>query len=85
MGCPNGVNIELRHRNERVELTQGDKRATVPIREWKLAVLAFVKSIEEFYRSSPPRNPIEDSADAEGWASFWSEWKQRSDTRSPPI
>ncbi len=85
MGCPNGVDVELRHKNGLVELTQGDKTSTVPTREWKLAVHGFVKSIEEFYRSCPPRNPLKHSEDAEGWDSFWTEWKQRSEACSSAI
>lgn len=79
LGCPTGVDVEVRHVDGLVEFARGAKRAHVVLPEWERAVLSFVSSVEEFYSRSKVRNPIQNPEDAEGWEAFWGEWRARRD------
>ena len=77
MGCPGGVDMQIRHAGCDVLFTQGDRGTQISIETWKEAVLNFAESVENFYKESPTRNAIVDKEGAEGWKAFWEEWRER--------
>lgn len=79
-GCPNGIDIAVRHSEGRVHLTAGERVEIVTELEWKSAVLTFARQIEEFYTRCSPKAEIDDEYERQGWAAFWREWRERVDT-----
>jgi hypothetical protein len=77
MGCPNGVDIEVRHREGKVILSSPAGNETVTESEWTHTVLYFVSTVRSFYDMSSPKIKIEDEFDYKGWKAFWEEWEQR--------
>jgi hypothetical protein len=77
MGCPNGIDIYIRHREGKVSLSSSLGTEIVTESEWKEAVIRFVTLVQTFYVQSSPKIKIEDEYDARGWIEFWREWEQR--------
>jgi hypothetical protein len=76
-GCPNGINFEVKHKEDKVILKKSEKEEIiVPLGEWQQAVYSFADSVEAFYRSSQPKQ-TSDQSDEEGYKAFWAEWKRR--------
>lgn len=77
MGCPTGVDIQVLHSSAGVTIRGKATEVTVPEHDWRSAVVSFARSVLAFYEHEPPRNPIEDRNDREGWHAFWQEYKER--------
>jgi hypothetical protein len=76
-GCPNGINFEVRHQMDNVILTNlKNEETTITQTEWQQAVFRFADTVEDFYRSSKPKQP-EDEESSRGYQAFWGEWKRR--------
>ncbi len=79
VGCSNGLDWEVAHRDGQVELGLEDQPAiTVPASEWSTAVLAFSDAVSAFYAVSAPKEPS-DPDGAKGFRVFCAEWKRRYD------
>jgi hypothetical protein len=77
-GCNAGVDLEVVHADGMVTIrTGGGTEASVTEVEWRDAVLGFVDDVQAFYDGAPAREPLNDAAEDEGWATFWQEWRDR--------
>jgi hypothetical protein len=77
LGCPNGIDFEVRHFENKVVLTKLDnERITITKSEWQQAIFQFTDAVEQFYNTNEPRQP-EDKQSEEGYKAFWTEWKRR--------
>jgi hypothetical protein len=77
MGCCNGFDFEVRHRDRELEIQLKDQPpVTMPSQEWRAAVLAFSEAIKAFYASSSPKQPC-DEDDDRGYGVFCAEWDRR--------
>jgi len=74
-GCPNGVDVWVRHAHGQLSLIRGDLMATVPLREWRFAVHAFADEVARLHSRSTPKARIAEEVDREAWAAFWREWE----------
>ncbi len=79
IGCPNGVDVYVRHQSDQVTLQAAESDAfhTIPLQEWRRAVLAFVSQVEQFYEANERSEPSTPE-DEEGWRLFWQEWQSRA-------
>ena len=76
-GCPNGIDFEVKHMDDKVILKKSEKEeTTITFGEWQQAIYSFADSVEAFFRSSQPKQPF-DQTDSEGYIAFWNEWKRR--------
>jgi hypothetical protein len=66
--------MEITHVGDSIQIRKGGTQRTVLQRQWAAAILDFVEQIEEFYRTSGPKDPIENDHDRQGWSLFWEEW-----------
>ncbi len=77
VGCANGVDWEVRHKESMVELTlENGYTSTVSFNEYRKEVLSFVNTVEEFYDNHLPR-VFNDDLDKKGYEQFWKEWHRR--------
>jgi hypothetical protein len=74
IGCNEGIDMEITHVGDSIQIRKGGTQRTVLQRQWAAAILDFVEQIEEFYRTSGPKDPIENDHDRQGWSLFWEEW-----------
>ncbi len=73
-GCQNGIDFDIIHEDGSILIrTQNDCTHTVSFEEYRVAVLAYAKQIEEFYHRNPPRR-FEDNFDQDGFSAFCNEW-----------
>ena len=77
VGCPSGVDMEIVHRPAGVAICGKGVETIVPDSAWRNAVVSFARSVLAFYEREPPRNPIADANDREGWQAFWEEYADR--------
>ena len=77
-GCNVGIDINVTHTAGKIHLRgQDGTEATVAATEWRDAVVGFVDAVQAFYDAAPPRQPLDDSFEDEGWRAFWKEWGER--------
>ena len=69
IGCPNGVDLDILHRNGMVCI----EGCEVSYKEYRHAVLEYARLIEEFYIQSPERVFADEYA-KQGYDAFWREW-----------
>jgi len=80
MGCDQGLDIRVRHHGEQVDvLLEGGRSISIPVADWRSAVLAFSDAVRAFYESSPPQRLPSDKEDREGFEAFLNEWRRRHD------
>jgi hypothetical protein len=78
MGCNRGIDVEVEHVGDSVELGGPDgTRKLVRASEWQSAVFRFADQVRGFYDRSSPKTVPDDPLDREGWAEFWKEWNSR--------
>jgi hypothetical protein len=79
VGCPNGVDVFVRHEGESVVLQVAghEQLHRVPLREWRQSVLGLVAQVEHFYETNENSEPSTPE-DEEGWRLFWEEWRVRA-------
>jgi hypothetical protein len=77
MGCPQGVDPEITHYRDRVQVRLGTKKAVVSYKEWKAAVFDFADEVLDFYQRCTPKEEPYDELDRNGWQLFWEEWTTR--------
>jgi len=78
VGCPNGLDFEVRHRDREVEVQFKDQPpVAIPSHEWRAAVLSFSDAIKAFYACSSAKLPS-DEVEAIGYEVFCAEWNRRS-------
>lgn len=70
IGCENGIDFDVTRRGDKiiVSLADGSQKAC-SYDEYKKAVMAFAKQIDDFYKRSPSRIP-EDDFSARGFEAF---------------
>jgi hypothetical protein len=76
MGCNQGKNPEVIHKDENVVI-RADHDEEVSFAEWKTHVFEFVDQVQRFYRQCAPKAIPDDPDDRAGWAAFWTEWRTR--------
>jgi hypothetical protein len=77
-GCNVGIELDITHRADTVSVRSEDgNEATLSAAEWRDAVVGFVDAVQAFYDASPPRQPLDDNYEDEGWRVFWCEWTER--------
>jgi hypothetical protein len=77
IGCPNGIDVEVRHVNGMVHLELNGVSEQVTESEWREAVLSFVNQVEQFYITSEPKIKVNDENERNGLEGFWQEWHER--------
>jgi hypothetical protein len=78
MGCGGGVDLSVEHfPGDLVRVGRGELSAIVALRDWRTAVVDFVRQVEAFYATSTPKAELADDLDRKGWEMFWSEWQDR--------
>lgn len=76
LGCPRGIDWDLVHIDDAVEITtDSGLKTVVPFSDYREEVLKFVDKVEAFYESQPPRKPAKNEALA--YKAFWNEWHRR--------
>ena len=77
-GCPNGLNWRVEHEQTNVRLTPDNGPAiTIATENYQAQILAFADQVEQFYRTSAPKQVPDDADDARGYELFWAEWHRR--------
>ena len=75
--CPIGINFQVIHVRDTVQIIMDDKKQLIVASdEWRNAVLNFSQVVRDFYATSTPKGPVEDS-DKAGFDKFMIEWKNR--------
>jgi len=84
IGCPSGLDFEVRHRDGQVEIELPDQPPVgMSAAEWRAAVLSFSEAITAFYAASSSKQPSEE-IDAKGYQAFRAEWNRRyNDAKRP--
>jgi hypothetical protein len=84
IGCPSGLDFEVRHRDGQVEIQLPDQPpVAMPATEWGAAVLSFSEAIMAFYAASSSKQPSEEIV-AKGYQAFCAEWNRRyNDAKRP--
>lgn len=81
IGCPNGIDWEVKHINNDVKLILGDgTEVQLELSEYQRAVFSFVDEVQSFYKQSLPRRFSNDAlseSDRKGYHAFWKEWSMR--------
>ena len=77
LGCPNGIDWRVLHRDQHVLIDFGDGNSTtVSKQQWVDAVVSFGRCVESFYEQSQPRTPLSPD-EVDGYAAFRRELRQR--------
>ncbi len=77
VGCPYGLDWEVRHEGADVVLqTHMGTEVVIPRADWRAAVLMFADTVEAFYVVSDIKQPY-DAEDAAGYEAFRAEWVRR--------
>ncbi len=69
VGCPNGEDFDIVHRNGRVCIAGHD----VSYNDYRYAVLKLAKAVKDIYDVSPER-VFDDEYKKRGYTAFWNEW-----------
>ena len=78
VGCDYGVDYDVIHREGGVSLiTEEGEIFYIPMEEYRREVLAFARTIEEFYQRCTPKKLPEDEFERNGYLAFWNEWNRR--------
>ena len=77
VGCDTGVDPTIKHENEEILISLGEKQAIVSCLDWARAVLSFVEQVEGFYKSSAKKVAISDELAKQGWDFFWADWEEQ--------
>jgi hypothetical protein len=72
-GCPNGIDFDVIHEDGNVLFFIDDTCQAVPYEEYREAVLAYAKQIEDFFRENPPRE-FNDGYEKNGFTAFCNQW-----------
>lgn len=79
LGCPSGLDFEVRHDRDGSFTTirnDAGREWKVASDSWRKAVFGFADAISRHYAASPARQPS-DEADGAGFRRFQAEWKRR--------
>jgi len=77
IGCPNGIDFEIRHLDNHVEIKRDGKETCVVTNDaWNRAVINFSEAVNQFYKSSSPKTPHDEEA-TKGFNKFRAEWQKR--------
>jgi len=74
-GCPEGVDFDILHKKEEVELKFSDNSFRIPFDDWKNAVLEFAIVVLNFYNYSSKKE-IDDKYDKEAYEKMRAEWNE---------
>ncbi len=77
-GCTNGIDFDIIHERANIIIKSSDKEYTVAFDNYKSAVMAFAKQIEDFYKASPPKE-FDNDFDRNGFNAFCAEWNSLCD------
>jgi hypothetical protein len=66
------------HLGDEISLeTENGNTTLIPFHAYKQEVISFVDRIEDFYKSSSPKNLPVNRYDRDGYLKFWNEWHVR--------
>ncbi len=78
LGCPSGIDPEVRHIEGKIALTFADGRILrISKEEYAAAILGFIHEVENFYAACSPKILPNDDFDRRGYEIFWEEWHRR--------
>ena len=85
-GDPYGTDWAVRHDGDMVELeTMSGTIERVPFPAYREQVLKFVERVEDYYRSSLPKETPEEDYIRNGFIAFWNEWHRRRENENRRI
>ena len=76
IGCPNGINFQVIHTDDGVNIVKDGHPRTINMESWRWAVVRFSEAVKSFYDSSDPK-VMDDEIESEGFNQFMKEWDQR--------
>jgi hypothetical protein len=78
VGCPSGIDWTINHlQNDKVEhVSDNGQKALIDKEVYKNLVFQLADQIENFYKSSLPKNVSENDITKEGYEVFWKEWRK---------
>jgi hypothetical protein len=77
-GCFTGINYWVQHIDQNIKLiTESKTEIVIPKREYEIEVINFVDKVEEFYKTSKPKQMPDDNYDRTGYELMWKEWIRR--------
>ena len=77
-GCPYGIDWNIRHIGDDVEIELEDgTKDRIPMEEYRAEVFRFADAVEAFYRSCTPKALPDDPFRKNGYTAFWKEWHNR--------
>ena len=76
LGCPNGIDLSIRHTGNMVTVGLGECKVTVTKKAWAEIVHGFASQVATFYTESKPKEQVEEEELQQGWTLFWAEWDQ---------
>ncbi len=75
IGCPYGTDFSVRHEGDAVRLTsESGAEETVPLAEYRRAVLAFADSVKAAYAECTPKARLD--SDPYGWEGYLAFWRE---------
>ena len=77
IGCPNGIDWSVYHVEDCVKIvTASDDSMLIDKEIYKNEIFKFSDKVENIYKKSTPKNIPKDEIEAEGYQTFWKEWRQ---------
>jgi hypothetical protein len=77
IGCPNGINFDVIYdKGDIVIKTSDGQIKRVRRKTWVNAVISFSDQVSDFYKSSSPKKPY-DQTSKDGFEAFLGEWQRR--------
>ena len=74
--CFNGINFEVIHNDDGVNIIKDGQSVTISIESWRTAVVGFSKAVKSFHDTSDEKI-VEDEDERAGLARFMEEWNTR--------
>ncbi|MCW4470068.1 hypothetical protein OGH69_13915 [Flavobacterium sp. MFBS3-15] len=78
-GCNCGIDWNVLHKDNAVQLSTLNTNVTVTIDEYKTAIMDFVNDVELFYGNPNEKIVTPDGFTESGFALFWKNWKELKD------
>lgn len=77
LGCPNGIDWDVKHHKNIVELTTEKGNSTIiPSDEYRNSIINFVEEVEDFYGNYKEKELPDDQHTEEAFRQFWKEWNE---------
>lgn len=74
-GCFTGINFWVQHLDQNIKLTtETNTEIVITKKEYKNEIECFADKVEEFYKTSKPKQIPKDNYDRIGYEMMWNEW-----------